>query len=63
MLAFIKIEYPELSKTATLILLSFVSTYLCETKFSALTVIENKYPSKLNAESDLRVVISSIYLI
>lgn len=44
----IKSEYPELSKIAISTLLPFASTYLCETAFSALTVIKNKYRTKLN---------------
>ncbi|VVC28346.1 Hypothetical protein CINCED_3A016197 [Cinara cedri] len=39
----IKFEYPELSKQAISILLPFASTYLCETAFSTLKIIKNKY--------------------
>ncbi|XP_022168645.1 protein FAM200A-like [Myzus persicae] len=56
----IKSEYPELSKVAVSTLLPFATTYLCETAFSALTVIKNKYRTKLNLESDLRVAVSNI---
>ncbi|XP_025415530.1 SCAN domain-containing protein 3-like [Sipha flava] len=49
----IKSEYPELSKQTISILLSFASTYLCETAFSTLTIIKNKYRSRLNVEADL----------
>lgn len=37
----IKSEYPELSKIAVSTLLPFATTYVCETTFSALTVIKN----------------------
>ncbi|XP_008190240.1 protein FAM200A-like [Acyrthosiphon pisum] len=56
----IKSEYPELSKIAVSTLLPFATTYLCEMAFSALTVIKNKYRTKLNVESDLRVAVSNI---
>ncbi|XP_060875374.1 protein FAM200A-like [Metopolophium dirhodum] len=56
----IKSEYPELSKQAISILLPFSSTYLCETAFSTLTIIKNKYRSRLNVEADLRVAVSNI---
>ncbi|XP_022182070.1 protein FAM200A-like [Myzus persicae] len=56
----IKSEYPELSKQAISILLPFASTYLCETAFSTLTIIKNKYRSRLNVEADLRVAVSNI---
>ncbi|CAI6357014.1 unnamed protein product [Macrosiphum euphorbiae] len=51
----IKSEYPELSKQAISILLHFASTYFCETAFSTLTIIKNKYRSRLNVEADLKV--------
>lgn len=56
----IKSEYPELSKQAISILLPFASTYLCKTAFSTLTIIKNKYRSRLNVEADLRVAVSNI---
>ncbi|KAL4105285.1 hypothetical protein QTP88_020538 [Uroleucon formosanum] len=56
----IKSEYPELSKQAISILLPFASTYLCGTAFSTLTIIKNKYRSRLNVEADLRVAVSNI---
>lgn len=40
--------------------LSFASTYVCETVFSVLKVMQNKYRTKLNAEPDSRVVVSNI---
>jgi hypothetical protein len=58
----IKSEYPKLLKQVISILLSFASTYLCETAFSTLTIIKNKYRSRLNVEADLRVVVSNIKL-
>ncbi|XP_025422537.1 zinc finger BED domain-containing protein 5-like [Sipha flava] len=56
----IKSEYLELSKQAISILLPFASTYLCETAFSTLTIIKNKYRSRLNIEADIRVAVSNI---
>ncbi|XP_025194221.1 zinc finger BED domain-containing protein 5-like [Melanaphis sacchari] len=50
----------ELSKIALSTLLPFASTYLCETVFSALTIIKIKYRTKLNVESDLKVAVSNI---
>jgi hypothetical protein len=57
---YIKSEYPKLSEIALSTLLPFASTYLCETVFSALTIIKNKYRTKFNVESDLRVAVSNI---
>ncbi|XP_025420945.1 protein FAM200A-like [Sipha flava] len=56
----IKSEYPELSKQAISILLPFATNYLCETTFSTLTIIKNKYRFRLNVEADLKVVVSNI---
>jgi hypothetical protein len=56
----IKSEYLELSKQAISILLPFASTYLCETAFSTLEIIINKYRFRLNDETNLRVVMSNI---
>ncbi len=54
-------EYTALSKAATDVLFPFVSTYLCEKTFSALTYMKNKYRSRLlRVESDLRVVVFNI---
>ncbi|XP_066968258.1 zinc finger BED domain-containing protein 5-like [Macrobrachium rosenbergii] len=53
-------EYPGLSKAALNILTLFGSTYLCETTFSALTYIKNKYQSRLSVEDDLQVAVSDI---
>jgi len=56
----VKSEYPELSKQAISILFPFASTYLCETAFSTLAIIKNKYLSRLNVEADLIVAVSNI---
>jgi len=56
----LKQEYPELTKKAILVLLPFVSTYLCETGFSSYIFTKNKYRNRLNAEPDIRLQLSSI---
>lgn len=53
-------EYDELSQNALRILLNFTSTYLCETSFSAMTVIKTKYRNRLSAENAMRIAISTI---
>ncbi len=51
----LKDKYPLISAEAISYLLPFASTYLCETSFSALTYLKNKYKTKLNVENDLRL--------
>ncbi|XP_064411255.1 zinc finger BED domain-containing protein 5-like [Latimeria chalumnae] len=41
-------------------LIPFSSTYLCESGFSALTVIKTKYCSRLSVEDDLRLYLSTL---
>lgn len=53
-------EYAELSEIAIKLLLNFTSTYLCETSFSAMTVIKTKQRNRLNAENAMRIAISNI---
>ncbi|XP_057191418.1 SCAN domain-containing protein 3-like [Triplophysa rosa] len=53
-------EYPELTAEAMQILLPFPTTYLCESSFSTLTAMKNKYRARLQEEDDLRVCLSTI---
>ena len=54
-------EYPDLFQQAILILLPFVTTYLCESAFSSLISIKNKHRSGLQSvEEELRVCLSDI---
>ena len=48
------------STKAMKVLISFTSTYLCECGFSALTLIKNKYRSRLQVEDDLRLFLSAV---
>ena len=48
------------STKALKVLISFTSTYLCECGFSALTLIKNKYRSRLQVEDDLRLFLSAV---
>jgi hypothetical protein len=52
-------EYPTLSIIAVKYLLPF-TTYLCETGFSSLTALKNKYRNRLDVEDDLRLYLSKI---
>ncbi|CAK1583466.1 unnamed protein product [Parnassius mnemosyne] len=53
-------EYRAISYAALRVLLPFATSYFCETDFSAVTVIKNKYRSKINVEKDMRVAISKL---
>jgi len=53
-------KYPLFSAEAISYLLHFAPTYLCETSFSALTYLKNKYRTKLNVENDLRLALTNI---
>jgi len=55
-----KKEYPSLFKQALQCLTPFVTTYLCESGFSELLYLKNKYRNRLDIQNDLRVKISSI---
>jgi hypothetical protein len=53
-------EYKELSDTAISHLLPFLSTYLCEQGFFALTSIKTKHRNRLNPESALILALTKI---
>jgi hypothetical protein len=53
-------QYPLMSKVALSIIVPFSSTYLCESGFSALTVIKTKQRCRLEIESDLRCSLSHV---
>jgi hypothetical protein len=53
-------EYSALSRRAIRQLISFASTYLCETKFSNYAATNAKYRNRLNAASDLKIQLSNI---
>ena len=57
-----KNEYPHLHEIAMRFLLCFSSTYLCETGFSAMTVLKNE-TKEPPATFCLRLAITSIHLI
>jgi len=56
----VKDEFKVLLDKATIILLPFATTYLCESGFSAYMSTETKYRSRLNAETDIRLKLSQI---
>ncbi|VVC29107.1 Hypothetical protein CINCED_3A024428 [Cinara cedri] len=49
-----------LSSKAKLLLLHFGTTYLCETAFSRYTATKTKYRSRLDAENDMRLQLTSV---
>lgn len=53
-------EYNTLSSKALQVLLPFVTSYLCETGFSALAAMKSKYRARLVVEKELRVALSSM---
>ncbi|KAL4107763.1 hypothetical protein QTP88_018055 [Uroleucon formosanum] len=56
----IKDEYPEVSNKALRILIPFATSYLCEVRFSAVAVSKSKYRSKLNAEKEMCVAVTTL---
>lgn len=56
----VKNDFPTLTNKALEILLPFVTSYLCETGFSAVAVLKTKYRPRLVIEKELRTAISSM---
>ena len=56
----VKNEYPLLNEKAIKILIQFSTTYLCEKAFSSVTVIKNRYRSRLEIEAALRLAVTSL---
>ena len=57
----VKAEFPTLSELAVSILLPFATTYLCESAFSILLIVKNKYRSCIiNMEKAMRPALSKI---
>lgn len=48
-------EFPELTVKAVRCLLPFPTTYLCESRFSTLAYLKNKYRARLEPENDMRL--------
>lgn len=53
-------EYESLYCKAMQVLLPFVTSYLCETGFSALAAMKTKYRARLEVEKEIRVAISTL---
>ena len=53
-------EYGLISDRALKFLIPFNTSYLCETGFSAMLAIKNKYRTKLELEPDLRLKLTNI---
>ena len=56
-----KNEYPNLHEITMRFLLCFSNTYLCETVFSAMTVLKTKQRNRLQLSGSLRLAIISIH--
>ena len=52
-------DFPELAGKAMMILLPFATTYLCESGFSSLNYMKNKYRSRLQPEADLTLCLTT----
>ena len=50
-------SYPKLSTEALRVIIPFVSTYLCESGFSAFMYIKSKARNQLDVEDDIRIAI------
>ena len=57
-----KAEFPELTTKAMKCLLPFATTYLCESGFSTLAYLKNKYRARLAPENDMRLSLSKTIL-
>ena len=53
-------SYPRISKYVLKMLMSFTTTYLCESAFSTLVTIKSKARNRLNVEEDIVCPISKI---
>ena len=51
--------FPKLVEKALSTLISFVTTYLCESGFSPLLSIKTKSRNRLNAQADMQIAISN----
>ena len=56
-----KNEYPNLHEIAMRFLLCFSTTHVCETAFSAMTVLKTKQMNRLQISDCPRLAITSIY--
>ena len=56
-----KSEYPNLYEITMRFLLCFSTTYLCETAFSAMTMLKTKHRNRLQLSDCLRLAITSIH--
>ena len=52
--------YPTVSKFVIRKLISFATTWLCETTFSAVFVLKTKHRNRLDVEADLRLWLSKV---
>ena len=52
--------FPSLAMEAMTVLIPFSTTYTCESSFSTMMYIKNKYRNRLQLEDDLRVATSKI---
>ena len=50
--------YSTLSEYLVQLLISFATTWLCEAKFSSMSVLKTKHRNRLDVEHDLRLCLS-----